>query len=205
MAKRIGARPPGIAQPDRRHGCRGGFTGLAGFIGYSQPNLFGLAKTGSFRWIFGRRQQDIDLTYSDPEILGSRYSGTITLRNSRDQFTGFSLGADLTLPASMQADVVDLDTLRSGRQRTGTYFAIWGVATKLALALAAGIAFPLLELAGFNPESEGKTGLFALAALYSLLPAAFKIGAVALFWGYPITAERQRRIRRMIRSRYAGA
>lgn len=69
-----------------------GFTGLAGFIGYSQPNLFGLAKTGSFRWIFGRRQQDIDLSYSDPELLGSRYSGTITLRSSRDQFTGFSLG-----------------------------------------------------------------------------------------------------------------
>ncbi len=69
-----------------------GFSGLAGFIGYSQPNLFGLAKTGSFRWIFGRRQQDIDLSYSDPEIMGSRYSGTISLRSSRDQFTGFSLG-----------------------------------------------------------------------------------------------------------------
>ncbi len=69
-----------------------GFTGLAGFIGYSQPNLFGLAKTGSFRWIFGRRQQDLDLSYSDPELLGSRYSGSITLRSSRDQFTGFSLG-----------------------------------------------------------------------------------------------------------------
>jgi len=122
-------------------------------------------------------------------------------------FTGVSLGADLTLPASMQADVVDLDTLRSGRQRTGIYFAIWGVATKLALALAVGIAFPLLDLAGFNAEAGGnrETGLFALAALYSLLPAVFKIGAVALFWGYPITAERQRRIRRMILARYVGA
>lgn len=69
-----------------------GFSGLAGFIGYSQPNLFGLAKSGSFRWIFGSRQQDIDLTYSDPAILGSRYSGTISLRSSRDRFTGFSLG-----------------------------------------------------------------------------------------------------------------
>ena len=35
----------------------------------------------------------------------------------------------------MQADVVDIDTLRTGRQRTGTYYAIWGMATKLALAL----------------------------------------------------------------------
>jgi Na+/melibiose symporter-like transporter len=117
--------------------------------------------------------------------------------------TGVSLGADLVLPASMQADVVDLDTLHSGRQRTGIYFAIWGMATKLALALAVGIAFPLLDLAGFAPGAAGNgdTGLFALAALYSLVPAAFKIAAVTLFWGYPITAERQRRIRAMIRSR----
>jgi Na+/melibiose symporter-like transporter len=118
-------------------------------------------------------------------------------------FTGFSLGADLVLPASMQADVVDLDTLHSGRQRTGIYFAIWGMATKLALALAVGIAFPLLDLAGFAANTLGNSdnGLFALAALYSLVPAAFKIAAVTLFWGYPITAERQRRIRAMIRSR----
>ena len=118
-------------------------------------------------------------------------------------FTGFSLGADLTLPASMQADVVDLDTLRSGRQRTGIYFALWGVATKLALALAVGIAYPLLEVTGFDPDAEtgSESGLFALAALYSLMPAAFKIGAVVLFHGYPITAEKQRRIRRIIQSR----
>ncbi|MGH7540844.1 MAG: BamA/OMP85 family outer membrane protein, partial [Gemmatimonadota bacterium] len=69
-----------------------GITGFAGFIGYEQPNLFGQAKSGRFRWIFGRRQQDIEVAYSDPEILGSPYSGTIALRNSRDQFTGFSLG-----------------------------------------------------------------------------------------------------------------
>ena len=120
--------------------------------------------------------------------------------------TGASLGADLTLPASMQADVVDLDTLRSGRQRAGVYFALWGVATKLALALAVGIAFPLLDLAGFSAQAGHNSGfaLLALAALYSLLPAAFKLAAVALVWGYPITADRQRRIRGLIRARYAA-
>lgn len=119
--------------------------------------------------------------------------------------TGFGLGADLTLPASMQADVVDIDTLRTGRQRTGTYYAIWGMATKLALALAVGIAFPLLDLAGFEPSATepNEIGLTALAVLYSLVPVAFKIGAVALIFGYPITAEKQRDIRQMIQSRYA--
>ncbi len=121
--------------------------------------------------------------------------------------TGISLGADLTLPASMQADVVDLDTLRSRQSRAGLYFALWGVATKLALALAVGIAFPLLALAGLDPDqgSASPAGLLALTTLYSLLPAAIKLGSVALIAGYPITATRQRRIRRLIGARAVHA
>lgn len=67
-------------------------TGLAGFIGYDQPNLFGQAKVGHFRWLFGRRTQDIEVTYTDPEVLGSRYSATVGLRSSRDRFQTFNLG-----------------------------------------------------------------------------------------------------------------
>ncbi len=69
-----------------------GVTGLAGFIGYEQPNLFGQAKSGTFRWLFGGRQQDIELSYSDPEVLGSAQSATVSLRSSRDRFIGFQLG-----------------------------------------------------------------------------------------------------------------
>jgi len=121
--------------------------------------------------------------------------------------TGLALGADLTLPAAMQADVVDLDTLRSGRERTGLYFAAWGMVTKLALALAVGLAFPLLDLAGFDPAAETPPdfALLVLAALYSVVPALFKLGAVALFRGYPITPARQKRIRRLIHARHGRA
>ncbi|MGD1878063.1 MAG: MFS transporter [Kiloniellaceae bacterium] len=117
--------------------------------------------------------------------------------------TGVALGADLTLPASMQADVVDLDSLKSGRPRTGVFFALWGIATKLALALAVGIAFPLLEVGGFKAGAASQTpsALLALVLLYSLVPAVFKLGAIALFAGYPITAARQQRIQRLIAAR----
>lgn len=67
-------------------------TGLAGFIGYEQPNLFGQAKTGRARWVFGSLTQDIELMYSDPEIFGSRQSATILLRSSRDDFRDFGVG-----------------------------------------------------------------------------------------------------------------
>lgn len=120
--------------------------------------------------------------------------------------TGLALGADLVLPPSMQADVIDLDRLRSGRERAGLYFAIWGMGTKLALALAVGIAFPLLQLAGFEavPGGGGALPLFALAALYSLVPVAFKLASIALMRGYPITAARHDRLRRRIASRQAS-
>lgn len=69
-----------------------GGTGLAGFIGYEQPNLFGQAKSGRFRWVFGGRTQDIELRYSDPAIFGLQQSATIQLRSSRDLLRTLSLG-----------------------------------------------------------------------------------------------------------------
>lgn len=100
--------------------------------------------------------------------------------------TGLCLGADLVLPPAMQADVVDVDTAESGERRAGLFFALWGMATKLALALAVGVAFPLLEWAG--------SASFMLVALYSLLPIAFKLAAIALMARYPLTAARHAEI-----------
>ncbi len=67
-------------------------SGMAGFVGYEQPNLFGQAKSGRFRWIFGARTSDIELSYTDPSVLGSRNSVSVTLRNSRDRFSFVGLG-----------------------------------------------------------------------------------------------------------------
>jgi Na+/melibiose symporter-like transporter len=102
--------------------------------------------------------------------------------------SGIALGADLALPASLQADVVDLDWLASGRRRTGLFFAFWSMTTKLSLALAVGIAFPLLSLAGFEAGgANSDRALATLAALYGLLPVAIKLAATALVWNFPIT------------------
>ena len=102
--------------------------------------------------------------------------------------TGLAVGADLALPGSIQADVIDIDTAASGEQRSGSYIAFWGLATKLALALAVGIAFPLLSLAGFDPGSGVRSplGLTVLALLYAALPVGLKLIAIALMWNFPL-------------------
>ncbi len=95
--------------------------------------------------------------------------------------SGASLGADLALPAAMQADVVDLDRTLSGRARTGFFFAVWSMATKLSFALAVGIAFPILGLVGFDAAGgNDAVALWTLTLLYGALPIPLKLAAAWL-------------------------
>lgn len=113
--------------------------------------------------------------------------------------TGLTLGADLTLPASIQADVIDIDTAESGEQRSGLYFAFWGLATKAALALGVGIAFPILAFAGFDAQSTNDdTALWTLSLLYGGLPVALKVIAIGLMWNFPLDEARQIELRHKI-------
>lgn len=98
--------------------------------------------------------------------------------------TGLMVGADLVLPASMQADVIEADSRAGGGARAGLFFALWSMATKASLALAVGLAFPLLDAAGFIPGQTDSPGHWALAALYGGAPLAFKLAAWGLMRGY---------------------
>ena len=117
--------------------------------------------------------------------------------------TGFALGADLMLPPAIQADVIDVDTAVSGEQRAGIYFAAWGLATKLALALAVGIAFPVLAWSGFDPAASLRTdgGLAMLGFLYAGLPIALKLAAIAVMWNFPVDRLMQEKLRVSIEDR----
>ncbi len=67
-------------------------TGLGGFIGLDEPNLFGRAKRGRLQWQFGRNINDFDISYTDPAIRESRISGTVSLHNTRVRYTIGDLG-----------------------------------------------------------------------------------------------------------------
>lgn len=115
--------------------------------------------------------------------------------------TGAALGADLALPPAMQADVVDLDSLRTGEQRAGLYFSLWNMATKLALAASAGIALPVLGLVGFSAvDTNSPAALTVIALIYSVLPVVLKIMSIAIVWNHPLTAHRHTIIRRRLES-----
>jgi Na+/melibiose symporter-like transporter len=114
---------------------------------------------------------------------------------------GSSFASILFLANSMAADVVDFDTLASGRQRTGLFFAVWAMTSKLSVAIGVLLATVIPALFGiepadpstFTPHTE-----FALMAVYGWLPGVIMaLGAVSL-WNFPITRERQLELRAQI-------
>ncbi|HYT69779.1 MAG TPA: outer membrane protein assembly factor BamA [Gemmatimonadales bacterium] len=62
-------------------------TGLGGFLGLDEPNLFGQGKRGRFQWQFGKNINDFDVTYTDPAVRDSRISATANVHNTRLRYT----------------------------------------------------------------------------------------------------------------------
>ena len=94
--------------------------------------------------------------------------------------SGVALGTDLALPGALLAGVIQANG-HSG-QAEGAYFGWWNFATKLNLALAAGLALPLLGLFGYAPGSRDAPALNALVVAYCVLPCVLKLLAAASAW-----------------------
>ena len=108
-------------------------------------------------------------------LLGS---GDVVAYTAVCVLSGAALGADLTLPGALLAGVIQ--RAGHGGRSEGAYFGWWNFATKLNLALAAGVALPLLQAFGYAPGSRDAQALTALTLAYCALPCVLKLGAAAL-------------------------
>ena len=94
--------------------------------------------------------------------------------------TGLALGADLAIPGALLTGVIHHAGL--GRHSEGRFFGWWTAATKLNLALASGLALPLLAFIGYETGRHTPDNQFAMAISYGLLPCVFKLLAAAALW-----------------------
>lgn len=94
--------------------------------------------------------------------------------------SGVALGTDLALPAALLAGTIG----QAGDQgrAEGAYFGWWNFATKLNLALAAGLTLPALAWLGYTPGTQDAAALRTLSAAYCLLPCILKLLAAALLY-----------------------
>jgi Na+/melibiose symporter-like transporter len=115
---------------------------------------------------------------------------------------GFAGGALGILVSAMIADVVDLDTLKTGKARNGLYFALVGTLGKFGLAFGALIGTSIPALAGFAMTgSNTDAAIFSLMATYAWLPMLIMGLATPFFWFYPLTEAVQKDLRAQIDAR----
>ncbi len=107
------------------------------------------------------------------------------------------LGGALAIPPSMQADVIDYDQWRTATRHEGQYIGLWALAKKLAMAVGAAIAFPLLDRAGYVAGAAAQPGdaVVTLKALYVAGPIVCNVVAISVGVFYPITRAFHERIR----------
>ncbi|MCY3639534.1 MAG: MFS transporter, partial [Gammaproteobacteria bacterium] len=124
---------------------------------------------------------------------------------------GSAIGALSALPYAMAADVVDLDSARTGKRQGGAYFSIWLMVRKLAYAFGLLAGANIVIWFGFDsladPLSTTNTAfaLLMLAVTYSIVPAILKFVAMPLLWNYPLTEARLAEIQRQIETQARSA
>ena len=113
---------------------------------------------------------------------------------------GFCFGAFAYLPRAMLADVVDLDTVRSGSARPASYFAIHGLMTKCAASFG-GLSLPILGFVGYSALEGAVNGpdeLRWLGILYAIVPTVVFVVAFYLCITWPLTANIHARLQNLV-------
>jgi GPH family glycoside/pentoside/hexuronide:cation symporter len=134
----------------------------------------GVARIGLTRlWLAGMLMAIASFVWAATLGSGDAFGYAIVCMTS-----GVALGADIALPGAMLAGVIR----RAGHagQAEGAYFGWWNFATKLNLAMAAGLALPLLAALGYTPGARDEAALRALTTAYCLLPCLLKLTAAGL-------------------------
>lgn len=119
---------------------------------------------------------------------------------------GLAQGGGVLLTRSLMADVVDDDELRTGSRRSGIYFGLLLMTSKIGLA-AGPAAFGALELFGFDASLGANNppgALFALSAIFIGVPAIMGVLAFFSLNNYPLDEKAQAALAAAIEERHVA-
>lgn len=92
--------------------------------------------------------------------------------------SGLALGADLVVAPTLLAQLHQRQDDRSAASNQGLWFGWWALVGKLMLALAAGLALPLVQALGYRPGDRTPDSAAALTLAYAWLPCLIKAAAL---------------------------
>jgi Na+/melibiose symporter-like transporter len=102
---------------------------------------------------------------------------------------GLAQGSGNLMLRSMVADIADHHRLETGQDRTALFFSTFSISLKAGMALAVGVALPLVGAAGFDPGAGAHNtpeALRALVLVFALGPALAHLVSAALLRGFPL-------------------
>lgn len=92
---------------------------------------------------------------------------------------------------AMYADTADYGEWKRGRRTTGLVFSASTMSQKFGWAIGAFVALSLMAQVGFEPnQAQSAESMHGLLLLFSLIPAAFGVGALIIAFFYPLNDKR---------------
>lgn len=131
--------------------------------------------------------------------------GNLPLLVALTMAQGLAQGSGNLMLRAMVSDIADDHRLRTGHDRTALFFSAFSISMKAGMALAVGVALPLVGAAGFDPTASTNSafGLNALLLTFALGPALAHLCSAALLRGFTLDEAAHEEIRRALERRSA--
>lgn len=108
---------------------------------------------------------------------------------------GVGLGFSYVAPYAMLPDAIEVDALRTGVKKEGSFYGMWTFMTKVGAAVALAASGLVLQLGGFEPNvDQGPGALLAIRLLIGPVAVVFFAAAYVALRKYPLTEEKYRAI-----------
>lgn len=120
---------------------------------------------------------------------------------------GLAQGSGNLMLRAMVADVADAHRLRTGQDRTALFFSSFSISMKAGMALAVGVALPVVGAFGFDPTAAKNTpeALHVLLLVFALGPALAHLVSAALLRGFTLDEAAHSEVRRQLDRRVQSA